>query len=664
MAYPDSTKPFILFTDASHCAVGSVLSQVQNGRERVIAYASHVLTAAERRWSTYDRELWAIVWSIRHFRHYLACSPFTIVTDHKPLVGLRKLPVHNDRTGRRSRWALELDPYDWLIIHRDGARHANADALSRRPTIPDEHDKHDACQITLPLPTTKPAPLAHTSSCATVQTPKSKASSPSVPHPYTIMQSQSHDTSVNGSVCFQLSDMGYDLNNAQQSDPDIQQVITWVTLCNRPSRAQLRNYSRTIRRLCLDFNNLLTIDGVLYRRSQPTFGKPRVNQVIVPHSLHSIVLSLLHGDRLAGHFSSDKTFQRSIPLCYWPYIRRDIDMHCRTCCVCESRRNPIPRTRAPMTICTSYHPFQRVFADITELPPTTKDNRYVLVIMDQFKKYVNLYPLHDQTAQSVAKCIFDHYISEHGIPETIHTDQGRQFGSSLIHELCQLLGIKKTRTSPYHPQSDGQVERFNRSLKDQLCKYLSTSTTSEWDDVLRQVELAYNSTVHSSTGYSPFYLAKGREPRLPAHILLGSPSPQQYASPQSYATSIKSCLTAAFAHVKANQDLASASQKHGYDSREKFRPFQPGQLVWRDDPAKSRVKLAPRWKGPYKVLSFHPFDEDTPVTYTIVDIHDPKSKLTDPLQQVKTIHLSYRPEPWFTATAAAPDQQSLPIAHL
>ena len=166
MAYPDSTKPFILFTDASHCAVGSVLSQVQNGRERVIAYASHVLTAAERRWSTYDRELWAIVWSIRHFRHYLACSPFTIVTDHKPLVGLRKLPVHNDRTGRRSRWALELDPYEWLIIHRDGARHANADALSRRPTIPDEHDKHDACQITLPRPTTKPAPLAYTSSCA------------------------------------------------------------------------------------------------------------------------------------------------------------------------------------------------------------------------------------------------------------------------------------------------------------------------------------------------------------------------------------------------------------------------------------------------------------------------------------------------------------------
>ena len=105
MAYSDSTKPFILFTDASNSAIGSVLSQVQNGRERVIAYASHVLTGAERRWSTYDHELWAIVWSIRHFRHYFACSSFTIVTDHKPLVGLRKLPVHSDRTGRRSRWA-------------------------------------------------------------------------------------------------------------------------------------------------------------------------------------------------------------------------------------------------------------------------------------------------------------------------------------------------------------------------------------------------------------------------------------------------------------------------------------------------------------------------------------------------------------------------------
>lgn len=108
----------------------------------MIAYASHVLTKAERKWSTYDRELWSIVWAVRHFRHYLYKQPFVIITDHKPLLGLRKIPIDNDRTGCRACWAPELDPFEWTVIHKDGYRHLNADAMSRRPedTRPTEQD--------------------------------------------------------------------------------------------------------------------------------------------------------------------------------------------------------------------------------------------------------------------------------------------------------------------------------------------------------------------------------------------------------------------------------------------------------------------------------------------------------------------------------------------
>lgn len=565
VAYPITTKPFILFTDASNTAIGSVLSQVQNGRERVIAYASHVLTAAERRWSTFDRELWAIVWSIRHFRHYLASSSFTVVTDHKPLVGLRKLTVQNDRTGRRSRWALELDPYDWLIIHRDGNRHANADALSRRPPLPKEQDP-PAPNLNVQPPLScqcKPAPPPV---CASIHTPIEKGphaippSGPTVPPDISLPQPP---TPVDGPDPSSPL-LGCNLIPSQQTDPDITQVLTWVTKGSCPSRTQLRNYSPAIRRLCFDFHKLSIIDGILCRHSRPTFGSPRVYQVIIPLALQSQVLSLLHGDPLTGHFSAEKTFQRSLQLCYWPYIRRDIDNHCKTCRPCESRRNPSPRNKAPMQIFNSSRPFQRVFADITQLPKTTKNNQYILVVMDQFTKYVNLYPLLDQTAKSVAQCIFHHYISEHGIPEVLHTDQGRQFESILVQELCKLLGIKKTRTSPYHPQSDGQVERFNRNLKEQLAKYLATPTTAEWDDYLAQVQMAYNSTTHSSTGYSPFYLAKGREPRLPAHILISPPSQHtcSFDSPESYVTSLKSRLASAFDFASDRQNHASSSQKH------------------------------------------------------------------------------------------------------
>lgn len=133
MAFPDLNRPFWLFTDASNYAVGAVLSQRSDTKEHVISYTSHVLSQAERKWSTFDRELYAIVWAVRNFRHYLAFHPFNIVTDHKPLVGLKRMPLDHNPTGRRARWAMELDVYDWCIVHRDGARHLNADAMSRHP---------------------------------------------------------------------------------------------------------------------------------------------------------------------------------------------------------------------------------------------------------------------------------------------------------------------------------------------------------------------------------------------------------------------------------------------------------------------------------------------------------------------------------------------------
>ena len=104
MAFPNFDQPFTFSTDASNLAIVAVLSQIRNGNECVVAYAIHVLSPTERKWSTYDKELWAIVWSFRHFRQYLSNCPFTIITDHKPLVGLRKCKFYIDPTGRRGQW--------------------------------------------------------------------------------------------------------------------------------------------------------------------------------------------------------------------------------------------------------------------------------------------------------------------------------------------------------------------------------------------------------------------------------------------------------------------------------------------------------------------------------------------------------------------------------
>ena len=153
-------------------------------------------------------------------------------------------------------------------------------------------------------------------------------------------------------------------------------------------------------------------------------------------------------------------------------------------------------------------PLERVAADIVELPLTTKGNRYVLVVEDYFTKFVNLYSLPNQTAQTVARCLFEDYVLVHGVPERLHTDQGRQFEAEVIQSLCQLLGITKTRTTPYNPKWDGMVERFNRTLIDQLAKTL-LDCGGEWDEYVKQVAFAYNTSVHASTHFTPYFLAHG-----------------------------------------------------------------------------------------------------------------------------------------------------------
>lgn len=180
----------------------------------------------------------------------------------------------------------------------------------------------------------------------------------------------------------------------------------------------------------------------------------------------------------------------------------------------------------------------------------------------------------------------------------------RQFNSDLVKELCSRLGIHKTRTSPYHAMlfrwHGGTV---NRIIKDQLAKYLYTRG-GEWDDHLRQVEFAYNTTVHS-TKHTPFFLVHGRAARLPADLLLGDPPGVSNATPgtpSDYANSVLQRLCAAFHSVAHNIEAAGAQQKHYYDRWMKHTAYEPGDLVWVDLPALSRQKLSPKWSGPFRVL--------------------------------------------------------------
>ncbi|XP_061765808.1 uncharacterized protein LOC133558442 [Nerophis ophidion] len=241
---PDFNTPFKVYTDASLEAVGAVLAQDKDGLERVVSYASQALSSPEKRWSTFDRELWAVVWATRQFRHYIGSAAFTIITDHKPLLGLRGMSIDKDPTGRRARWILELDPYNWSMQHKDGKRHTNADAVSRRPQNPEPSVVNTGEKTThvnvigSDIEPSVPQPLTQL-----LQTPTRK------PPTFDLRTGAQHVENSSGaqdlSFKHALSHDGTELRGLQRADPDINQVLDWMERCgSRPSKGQMRGSSR------------------------------------------------------------------------------------------------------------------------------------------------------------------------------------------------------------------------------------------------------------------------------------------------------------------------------------------------------------------------------------------------------------------------------------
>lgn len=201
-------------------------------------------------------------------------------------------------------------------------------------------------------------------------------------------------------------------------------------------------------------------------------------------------------------------------------MKEDIAAHVSGCEVCEKNRKPYHKPRAGLGHMTVGAPLDRLSTDILgPLPETPRGNRYILRATDHFTNWVEIFPIPDQTATTTARILLNEVIGRYGCPESIHSDQGRNYESNIFHELCELLEIRKTRTTPRHPQCNGKTERFNRTLIKMIKSYIKEDRT-EWDLYLGCLGAAYRSSVHESTGVSPNLLMLGREVRIPSEVIL------------------------------------------------------------------------------------------------------------------------------------------------
>ena len=202
----------------------------------------------------------------------------------------------------------------------------------------------------------------------------------------------------------------------------------------------------------------------------------------------------------------------------------------KQCEQCQKRNHPQPNPVAPLGTITASRPFEKLSWDIMgPLPTSSQGNKYILVITDLFTKWVEAFPLKDTTATTLATIMLNEVVCRYGVPTSLHSDQGANLCSSVVYSLCELLGIATTRTSAYHPQCNGQVERFNRTLQSILAKTVDANQDT-WDSQLPKALFAYRTAVHDTTGFTPFHLTFARSPQLPVDVMLGRILPAKLRS--------------------------------------------------------------------------------------------------------------------------------------
>lgn len=344
------------------------------------------------------------------------------------------------------------------------------------------------------------------------------------------------------------------------------------------------------------------LEGVLYRRSKD--GKALL---VVPKNLIGKVIAGNHSAIFAAHPGSQRTYELIALKYWWPKMRQTIEDFVMRCDLCQKRKGA-HEFRAPLgKVEEPQEPFQITSMDITgPYPLTPRRNKYLLTFIDHFTKYVEAFPIPDQTAETCARVYATQVITRHGAGSTLVTDQGRSFISNFFKAVCKILRVKKLQTSAYHPISNGHIERFHRSLHDGLSHYVDATGTN-WDVVVPFFLMAYRATPNSTTKFSPYYLLHGREMPLPSADDINAKLPEaaQNLEQATRLENLKHSLRTAYEIVRQNSRKAHLKNKRNYDKKAKSRDFKTDDIVYLFCPAKKPgrcQKFRRVWQGPFKIV--------------------------------------------------------------
>nr|KAG5712759.1 hypothetical protein BaRGS_029814 [Batillaria attramentaria] len=577
LGFPDYSSPFVLQTDASTHGLGAILYQMQDGQRRVICYASRGLSKAERNYPAHKLEFLALKWAVTEkFHDYLYGHTFTVFTDNNPLTYVLST-ARLDATGHR--WLAALASFDFDIKYQPGIGNAAADALSR-----------------LPAGGSEPAAGRHDQEHISAETVRAVCnSSQSVPYVECVSMSAcvvDQTFNVPGQSLDMLS--AEDLEKAQLADPVLS---VWVKALRRNTNPPKTDspHHRTLHQTA---SRLKLIDGVLYR--DVIIDDKQRNQLVLPGQYIQDVLRSLHDD--GGHPGRDRTLSLLRDRFFWPGMAADVENWIQKCPRCIRRKTPC-NSRAPLVNIVTTQPLELVSVDFLTLETSKGGFQHVLVMVDHFTRYALAVPTRNMTAKTTADVFFSNFVVHYGIPRRLHSDQGANFVGRIIQELCKLLGCSKSQTTVYHPMGNGMCERFNRTILDMLGT-LPPQQKSDWKSHIAALVHAYNCTRHESTGFSPYELMFGREPRLPVDTVFGLGQTEEGVPLTKYVQQLKNRLETAYELALRAADRARQKQKRTYDQKVRGAEIRVGDRVLVKKFAfDGKHKLADKWEEEvYEVL--------------------------------------------------------------
>jgi hypothetical protein len=522
----DESAPLRLYTDASSYGIGAYLCQVvtlADGslQEQPLGFISKSLTDTERRWSVYEKEGYAIFYACKKWEHFLRGTPFLLFTDHKNLTFLNRPPSE-----KVMRWRLAIQEFDFSVAYIKGEINNVADALSR--CVPSPKDQSEGIG-------TKVSSRYTTLDYLTGRADDLPGRSPDIPTSwYDILEREQRQQYfvpademdqflglLNGNIIEMESvsptnpkPRHFQVSAASRfKTPTVTDETVGGELCkhglrdnttmvstDEPTTKTSRDQGNTFLYTLLCANESISKHAIVQHESIPLQAEvreliERCHNAQVGHGGVDRTLELL------AQLRKRDTSKESI-FADWSYKRADVRRFVKACPICQKVKQHQLLKYTPHFTASTYGIFDNISIDTVYMPESARGNKYLIVIIDSFSRYLDVYPVADLSARTAMICLIV-FMSNFGIPSHLCCDNGSQF-QGLFQELIDLLVIDGYRIHPYSHQENSIVERANKEILTSLrALVLEKRLKDDWDILCHVAKRIINSRIHSAIGIAP-----------------------------------------------------------------------------------------------------------------------------------------------------------------